>query len=554
MGTVFRARETASEREVAIKLLATPAGATAMENRTRFEREKRVMKQVSHDNVVAVIDDGSVDGRDFLVLEYIEGCSLREALTESGMPTPARALAILDGIAAALGCLHAQSIVHRDLKPGNILVDRDGRVKLTDFGISSPVAELGDITATNQFVGSLDYMAPEQRTRLPIDERADQYALAVIAYELLTGKRPVGTFRPPSTVNKRLSPAVDPVIARALEEDPDDRYASVVQFVEALRGGLAKTSRRQRVMLLVGMQAVIVVAVILGWDSFAAMFGSTTPVSTNRLTDQPTARPFVPWVEMADQRLAEGNLEGATKALDEAIRLDAENADLFHRRALVHKRNEMFQLSLNDLASARALDPTLADAWVGAASIHVNLKNYEEAIAVLDEAIAQDALMATAFAWRGWAHHGMQRDDLALADLEHAIELDRDCGIAYQWRGSLEKARKDWPAVGRDYAEFARCHPEDPNAHRLLASFLALCNDNSLRDGKRAVYHATRACELTQWQSWAALRMLAYAQTEAGDLEAAIASCKQAYELAPENQKRTLLGQRRRYEALLPKK
>ena len=137
----------------------------------------------------------------------------------------------------------------------------------------------------------------------------------------------------------------------------------------------------------------------------------------------------------------------------------------------------MFQLALDDLLTARMLDPTFVDAWVGAASIHVNLNNYPEAVELLDEAISKDPSLATAFAWRGWAYHGLRRDDRALEDLEQAIKLDPDCGIAYQWRGFLAKRRRDWVNTGRDYTHFVRCHADDPNAHRLLASFLALCPD-----------------------------------------------------------------------------
>ena len=188
---MYLAREIVSDREVAIKLLTATPDTTDAESQARFARETRVMTQVSHPNVVAVIGNGSVDGRDYLVMEYVDGRSLRDVLTESGAFSPPAASEVLDGIAAALSCLHEQSIVHRDLKPGNILLERDGRVKLTDFGLSAPVAELGDITGTNQFVGSFDYMAPEQRTRLPLDEQGDEHRSVGPAHDRpRVGRRP----------------------------------------------------------------------------------------------------------------------------------------------------------------------------------------------------------------------------------------------------------------------------------------------------------------------------------------------------------------------------
>jgi serine/threonine protein kinase len=572
MGTVYLAREIVSDREVAIKLLTATPDTTDAESQARFARETRVMTQVSHPNVVAVIGNGSVDGRDYLVMEYVDGRSLRDVLTESGAFSPPAASEVLDGIAAALSCLHEQSIVHRDLKPGNILLERDGRVKLTDFGLSAPVAELGDITGTNQFVGSFDYMAPEQRTRLPLDERADQFSLAVIAYEMLTGKRPVGTYKSPSSINPRLSRGVDPVIARALEEDPDDRYPTVERFIGLLRVALSRVSRRRRTAIVSGAYAAVLVSLIWVWEPiFGSFFESgadpngvvrhEVPEVSNKpglATDPnpPTAakKDSVNWGKIADDRLAEGKLEAATKALDEAIKLDKSDPNLFRRRALVHKFNDMFQLALDDLLTARMLDPTFVDAWVGAASIHVNLNNYAEAVELLDEAISKDPSLATAFAWRGWAYHGLRRDDRALEDLEHAIKLDSDCGIAYQWRGFLAKRRRDWVNTGRDYAHFARCHAEDPNAHRLLASFLALCPDRKHRDGRRAVEHAKRACILTNYQSWTMLRVLASSHAQAGELTEAIDCCEKARKLAPENQRRRLKDQKKSYEKRLAAK
>ena len=594
MGTVYRARQAASNRDVAIKFVAaTIAGADA-ENRSRFLREARVMQMLTHENIVRVIGNGSVHDRDYLVMEYVKGSSLREVVARPG-PTPiAEALAILADVAAALTCLHEQGIVHRDLKPGNILINEHGRAKLTDFGISSPVAELGDITATNQFVGSLDYMAPEQRTRLPVDQRADQFALAVIAYELLVGKRPVGTYKPPSKLHARLHRAGDEVIARGLEEDPDDRFDNVQLFVEALTTALTKPSQEKSAALVASgcaaLLALIVWAIANKHHSPAKdqAIGAATPVVAHETGKQPQsataaegapdpAKADIPetsatttesggnrlgagtdeaidtWVAMSDRRLAEGRFDAATKAITEAIRLSECDASLYHRRALAHKLNGMFQLALNDLEKTRQLDPSLVDAWIGAASIHVHLHDYQLAIDLLDEAIAKAPSAAPAYAWRGWAHHGLRRDKLALQDLEHAIKLDDDCGIAYQWRGFLAKQRKDWVGVRRDYMAFARCNPDDQFAHRALASFFALCSDKTFRDGKLAVHHAQRSCELTQWSSWAALRVLASAHNQDGNIAAAIATCDKALALAPENMQRTLKGQKRMYEQLQAK-
>lgn len=582
MGTVYRARQTANKREVAIKFLTAAIAGADEENRSRFQREARVMQMLTHENIVGVIDHGSTQGRDYLVMEYVKGSSLREVVAQPG-PTPiAETLAILAEVAAALTCLHEQGIVHRDLKPGNILINEAGRAKLTDFGISSPVAELGDITATNQFVGSLDYMAPEQRTRLPVDQRADQFALAVIAYELLVGKRPVGTYKAPSKIKAHLHRAGDEVIARALEEDPDDRFDNVQLFVDELTTALTKPSQGARTALVVSGCAALLALIVWAGARMPHSpagnqgIGAATPTVGNEIAKQLPSVPAVEsaldpsmaedpdtsddderidtWVAMSDRRLAEGKYIAATQAITEAIRLSEDDASLYHRRALVHKLNGMFQLALTDLEKTRQLDPGLVDAWIGAASIHINLLEYPVAIDLLDQAIAKNPMAAPAFAWRGWAQHGLRRDKLALRDLEQAIKLDCDCGIAHQWRGILAKQRKDWAAVVRDYSAFARCNPEDPYAHRALASFLALCPDKKFRNAKLAVHHAQRACELTQWRSWEALRVLASAYNQAGDVGAAIETLDKALAHAPENKQSTLKEQKNKYEQLQVKK
>ena len=545
MGKVYRAREASTGRIVAVKVLT---GTNEPQERSRFAREARVMTGLAHENIVEVIGHGDTGDCQYLVMEFVGGRSLAQLLRESGgQLAPDKVAQLLVGIAPALACLHERQIVHRDLKPSNILLDGDERVKLTDFGISSPVAELGDITRTNEFVGSLDYMSPEQRSRLPVDERADQFALGVIVYELLTGKRPVGTYKPPSAVQPRLHKSADAVVARALADDPDDRYASVAAFVDDMLAALARKPLRQGRSVLVACGGIAIAA--LTWGAVASLGESAGEEGEHEEPGAaaPVVDGSVDWADLAEQQITAGNYVAATKALDEAIRLDQRSPALFLRRALVHKLNGMFQLALDDLLAVRTLDPDLVDGWVGAGSIHVNLRNFPEAIQLLDEAIARAPEHADAHAWRGWAHHGLQEDEAAGRDLDQAIALDPDLGIAYQWRGALAKKRADWVAVGRDYAEFVRCNPDDVYAHRLLASFLALCNDRSLRNGDLAVRHATRACELTRWQSWAALRVLAYAHAEAGDLPAAIDCCDQAHELAPENRKEMLRGQKARY-------
>ena len=578
MGEVFLARETRSASLVAIKFAGHDA--STPEDRARFERETRLLEGLSHPRIVGVRGHGTIATRDFLVMDFVAGRTLRERLDSTSDPLELRdTAALVADLAEALDFLHARAIVHRDLKPENVLLDRDGRALLSDFGVSAPIAELGQITHSGSFVGTIDYMAPEQRLRLPVDARADQFSLAVIAYEALTRRRPLGRFRLPSELGARVSVDVDAAIAKALEEDPDDRFGSVREFANALESALETPARRRiarwrqsTIALVLGCVAVLVAATLAidylerglgesplgGVDRIAAIANSagerdnaavsqTVLITAPRIDGEPVLPNVAYYTKLAESHVAADRFVEATLALDEAIRLDPQCPALFLQRALVHKSHSMHQSALEDLEAALRLDPKLVDAYIGAGSIYARLKDYARAVAALDEAVRLDPRAATAFAWRGWAHHGLEDDDKARADLECAIELDADCGVAYQFRGILAKLRRDYAQAKSDYANFARCEPDDPFAHRTLASLLALCPAIELRDGALAVEHARRACEITNWSSWAGLRTLASSHAQNGDFAAAVRWCEAALEHAPENRRAEIGSQAERY-------
>jgi tRNA A-37 threonylcarbamoyl transferase component Bud32 len=243
MGAVYKARQTKLDRLVALKVLP-PEWGTDPAFAERFAREARTLARLDHPHIVAVHDFGESGGLYYLVMEFVDGVNLREAL-RAGPLSQEQALAAVPQICDALQYAHEEGVVHRDVKPENILLDRKGRVKIADFGLAKllnrPRAEF-TLTGSRQVMGTADYMAPEQRLRpLEIDHRADIYSLGVVLYEMLTGELPLGRFAPPSAragVDARL----DEVVHRALETDPDRRYQSVSEVktdVAAVAGGRA---------------------------------------------------------------------------------------------------------------------------------------------------------------------------------------------------------------------------------------------------------------------------------------------------------------------------
>jgi serine/threonine-protein kinase len=275
MAVVYRARDERLGRLVALKILA-PALADDDAFRQRFVRESRAAAAVDDPHIVPVFAAGEVSVRQhrtsqhgtgqhgtgehqgvlFIAMRYVAGGDVRALMRREGRLSPARAAAIISPVGSALDAAHAAGLVHRDVKPANILVDvqfgRPDHVYLADFGLSKAAFATSGLTGAGQFLGTADYISPEQIEDRPVDGRTDEYALACTAFELLAGAPP---FRrgeamavmyaqlsepPPLLTSRRpgLPPAADQVFARALAKAPEDRYASCREFAEALRAAL----------------------------------------------------------------------------------------------------------------------------------------------------------------------------------------------------------------------------------------------------------------------------------------------------------------------------
>ncbi len=248
MGRVYLARQKVLKRLVCIKVLSIPESEDAGPCRARFHREAELLASLSHPHILSIFDFGTTgdSGLPFLVTEYIEGGDLRRFMTP-GQPMPVdRARSILLQVGEAMTYLHARGILHRDLKPENILMPTDSLVKVGDLGIAVLQDEAGSLTGPLCGMGTIGYVSPEQQYGLKVDERTDQYSLAALAYELLTGRRPLGLFPPPSRLNPRLSREVDAAILRGLSEEAGDRFPGIRDFVEALDRGLVSRTRRAR--------------------------------------------------------------------------------------------------------------------------------------------------------------------------------------------------------------------------------------------------------------------------------------------------------------------
>ncbi len=236
MGAVYRATQLSLNRDVALKILPSARDEDA-QYLERFHREADILSRLSHPNVVSVIDRGEVDGRPYLVMEYVPGRSLREVLKDGSL-SPDEALAVVRSVLSALDHAHAQGVVHRDIKPENVLLGAGGVVKVADFGLSRVLGpdEVTRLTRTHTMLGTYEYMAPEQREHAKeADARSDLYATGVVLYETIAGELPIGHFdalsrKRPGVCDER----IDTIVQRSLEKDPTRRYQDAVEMGDAV--------------------------------------------------------------------------------------------------------------------------------------------------------------------------------------------------------------------------------------------------------------------------------------------------------------------------------
>jgi serine/threonine-protein kinase len=253
MSSVFRAHDTQLDRRVALKILHEHY-ARDPEYLERFRREARAVARLSHPNIVTVIDRGDDNGRQFIVFEHVDGENLKELVLRSGRLPVRRALELALAVADGLAFAHGHGLVHRDVKPQNVLLSREGEVKVTDFGIARSLHVDHGVTQTGTVLGTGEYLSPEQASGQPVSPATDVYSLGVVLWELLAGDVPfVGenfvavalrhVNEPPPSLRERrpdVSPRLEAAIDRALAKDPARRFTTMAAFAQELRACLAE--------------------------------------------------------------------------------------------------------------------------------------------------------------------------------------------------------------------------------------------------------------------------------------------------------------------------
>jgi len=490
MGIVYRAMDPAIGRTVAIKTIhRSQTESQDSQLRARLLRESQAAGRLSHPNIVAVHDICEEGQTSYIVMEYVDGCTLDQVMYgEPSRLSNTEALRIIAECAAALDYAHSMGVVHRDIKPANIMLQPGGAVKIADFGIAKVSRSLA-LTQSAVAVGSPHYMAPEQWRGEPITGQADQYALATVAYTMLAGRRPfegdsVATLaaqtlyqEPPAAAgfNSTLNPKVDVVLRKALAKTGEERYPSCGEFAFALRSAFGgapppRPSAAKRTWTMAALISALVVTLsAAAWLSYKDhLAGKTKPVEPAKATlpppveikpaqrapKQARARPSDPPAQAgpevrADELLKQHNYAQAIPYYTRAIAAKP-NYRAYFGRASAYRQLGQMEKAVADYSQAILLNPDSAAALGDRALCELRLGLDKNAADDYDQALKLDPANPRTWDDRGAIYLKKGGYHKAQDCFTRAIELDGNFAAAYRHRAQAERKLNDTTAAEED--------------------------------------------------------------------------------------------------------
>ena len=490
-GSVYQAQHLIFDDDpvVAIKLLR---GLVITEQeRQSFFQEARLLRKLRHPHVLPILDAGIQEETPYIVMEYASGGSLKDRLQQRpGQPLPENeALSILKQIGEALHYAHTQPqpIVHRDLKPDNILFNAKGEVLLADFGIA---AILSSGTKDLGRGGTPAYMAPEQFQGM-VSTKSDQYALACIAYELLTGRPPFDlegasmevvwyhhTKVPPTTpkqYNSRLSDNIAQAILTALAKDRTTRHVDIPTFIAALSiQKSAKTAQQW-------------------FDEGSAFYNQKKYEDALKAYEEAirlNPQHANAYFRKGDTLDELGRSEEAVRMYDEAIRLNPNDANIYYYKGIALQNLKRFDDAVRAYDEAIRLNPSYATAYLNKGNALSDLKKYEEAVRAYEQAIRLNPNYALAYNNKGIALSDLKRFDDAVRAYDEAIRLNPSYATAYYNKGNALRDLKRFDDAVRAYDEAIRLNPSDADAYNNKG--IALEDLKKYTDALRAYEEAIR--------------------------------------------------------------
>jgi tetratricopeptide (TPR) repeat protein/predicted Ser/Thr protein kinase len=512
MGVVYLANDPLLNRQVAIKTIDLTIEDAARREflRGRLLRDARAAASLSHANIVGIYD--VVEDGDFacIVMEYVNGENLAAYLSRNPIADPQYSVYVIRAMAAALDYTHKRGIIHRDIKPANVMLDTARTPKITDFGIAR-ITECATTNMTGTVMGTIEYMAPEQIKGEAIDGRADQFALGVVAYRMLTGSTLYGegsmatiaykivneTPAPARSRNSWLPYGIDSVLDKALAKDPNDRYANCSEFGDALAVAMTGVDReastvamtmptgnethgnrgrnRRLVVIAAGATAAIAgLSIAKPWETWT----HTTPVET-----RPTLQAAAPPVEnpAPKKALVKPPAKTSTAAAAQAATVeqpadadvesqiplpsgDPASDAINHGRELMKGRQ--FAEAVQAFTKAADIRPRWVQAYIGRGNAYQKLEQFDAAIRDYSRAIRIDPKSFQAYFLRGQSYVRSEQDDLALADFTQAIALKPAAPAALTARGEIYLRKKDYPKAVADFSDTIRITPDNGAAYR----------------------------------------------------------------------------------------
>jgi serine/threonine protein kinase/regulator of sirC expression with transglutaminase-like and TPR domain len=551
MGVVYLAEDPVLGRQVALKTIDFGLEDEARRQflRGRLLRDARAAASLSHPNVVSVFDIVDAGATLAVIMEYVPGENLGAYLSRNPVADPRFAAQIVKAMAAALDYTHSRGVVHRDIKPANVMLDASRIPKITDFGIAR-VSEGVTTTVAGSVMGTIEYMAPEQIKGEAVDGRVDQFALAVVTYRMLTGQTLFGEHSmatlaykivnelpaPVCSRNSWLPPTMDAIIAKALSKEPQDRYATCMEFAEAVTCALGAVDREAPTVaispiapapkansklpaLVFGCAVVAVAAGLMLWRPWSSSnsHGPETSAEAVRPAGPvasgpqiPPAQPPAPQnseksVSPPDRGAPAGHkifaklvVEPATPSRDYALEIPPKKVTAAQRAeqpqpvvlppvsaedAMAHGRELMksqdYAGAIQAFSKVADLRPQNAQAYTSRGNAYQALEQFEAAIRDYDHAIRINPAVPGFYAARGACYMKLQKDDLALADLNQSLALKPDAPAALSSRARLYMALKDFHKALADWTEVISLQPENIQAHRQRANTYRALGDKA---------------------------------------------------------------------------
>jgi len=453
---VFRGIDRNLSRHIAIKVLL-PSKTTPIEHE-HFLREARIAATLDHPNIAPVLDYGRDGPSVFLVMPLYTAGSLRTRLAQANGPLPANeAVQNFHQLAQALHYAHTRPrpVIHRDIKPENILIHQeDARLVITDFGIARALEPGARFGKTVTVRGTVGYMAPEQTSGI-VDPRSDQFGCAVVLYEMLTGYHPLdpfaGTVPPVSALNTELPTGLDTVLQRALATRPENRYADMLEFIQAFDFALHPTAKLYVPPIIQSTppEGHTVPPIASSMQGATNPSISTAPAGTGKSpsvrykTPPPTASVREKCRE-GDQYLKQQLYSQALQAYEEALRMDPLNFYAWNGKGTALYNQGNYRKALEAYQRAIEIDSDSAVVWVSAGVVLRRLQRYQQALVHFERAIEIDTGYVAAWNGKSDTQLDMNMPEEALASYEQALAIDPRSFQAWNGLGNARTCLRDF--------------------------------------------------------------------------------------------------------------